>query len=532
MQGLVSRIRSFFHRWVALCWAAALLPLALPAAEAPLLSTDKSRYDVDENVLVTARGAGKDWVGVYKRGETPGGARSICWYYVAQGGHASGDTVGLHDSNPDLEVGRSELFPLPEGEYSVFLLRDDGYEQAARVDVTVGSPAPPNIPPPLSIAYAPSSDKAGFAAGEVVLRCGAPLPDSFLLRWGDAEGALPGYAPFAPIACTGETTRCRIADHVALPSGATRLLAWSVKGGLASESPAEAPVPAPVRKDWEKSRTVFEMQVVSDTHVRADRDHLFTRHFRKALEDIAAVSPDSIGVFVVGDLTDGGTDAEYETFLALVRNFGSRLPPFHAVAGNHDLTGPLGRFLQKTGNNGKTAYFDRRVGGVHCIFLSGDRGGLRVTLGETQLAWLADRLAEGDDPDKPVFLFLHQALKDTVAGSRPGQNWDGVDDADALRAVLTNHPNAILFTGHSHWELNSENTMFSRIANFPVCFNTASVGYTWSDRSQKTGVPVNGSEGYFLQAKEDGLLLVRGRDFDGGLWLPSAQFIVEPATRR
>ncbi len=88
------------------------------------------------------------------------------------------------------------------------------------------------------------------------------------------------------------------------------------------------------------------MQVVSDTHVRADRDHLFTRHFRKALEDIAAVSPDSIGVFVVGDLTDGGTDAEYETSLALVRDFGSRLPPFHAVAGNHDLTGPLGRFLQ------------------------------------------------------------------------------------------------------------------------------------------------------------------------------------------
>ena len=111
----------------------------------------------------------------------------------------------------------------------------------------------------------------------------------------------------------------------------------------------------------------------------AARSELRHRHFRKALEDIAAVSPDSIGVFVVGDLTDGGTDAEYETCLALVRDFGSRLPPFHAVAGNHDLTGPLGRFLQ---------------------------------------------------------------------------------------------------------------------------------------------------------AKEDGLLLVRGRDFDGGLWLPSAQFIVEPATRR
>ena len=35
------------------------------------------------------------------------------------------------------------------------------------------------------------------------------------------------------------------------------------------------------------------MQVVSDTHVRADRNHLFTRHFQMALEDIAASSPNS-----------------------------------------------------------------------------------------------------------------------------------------------------------------------------------------------------------------------------------------------
>lgn len=391
------------------------------------------------------------------------------------------------------------------------------------------APRPGTVPPPLSIAYSPTSGKPGFAAGEAVLRCEEPLPDSFLLHWGDGEGKLPGYAPFAPVACTGATTRVRLADGVALPSGATRLLAWSVRDGRTGPTPAEAPVPPSIRRDWAKSRTTCEMQVVSDTHVRADRSHLFTRHFQMALEDIAAVSPDSVGVFVVGDLTDNGSDAEYDTCFDMVRAFGSRLPPFHVVAGNHDLTGPLDRFLKKTGNDGKTAYFDRRVGGLHCIFLSADRGGLRVTLGEAQLAWLADRLAEEGDPARPVLLFLHQAMKDTVAGSRAGQNWDGVNDADALRAVLTNHPNALLFTGHSHWELDSPHTMFSDIGNFPVCFNTASVGYTWNDHSQRTNVPVNGSEGYFLEVKEDGTLLVRGRDFERGLWLPSAQFVVEPA---
>lgn len=29
------------------------------------------------------------------------------------------------------------------------------------------------------------------------------------------------------------------------------------------------------------------------------------------------------------------------------------------------------------------------------------------------------------NPEKPVFVMLHQSLYNTVAGSLPGQNWDG-----------------------------------------------------------------------------------------------------------
>ena len=42
----------------------------------------------------------------------------------------------------------------------------------------------------------------------------------------------------------------------------------------------------------------------------------------------------------------------------------------------------------------------------------------------------------------------------------------------------------------------------------------------------KTNIAVNGSEGLYVLSR-GGHLFVLGRDFENGLWLPSAQFIVE-----
>ena len=77
------------------------LPLAISsgfpvsAADAvPKLSTDKAVYEEGEDILVTAYGRGKDWVGIYARGEKPGGPASIYWYYV-EGDAEPGEEVNI-----------------------------------------------------------------------------------------------------------------------------------------------------------------------------------------------------------------------------------------------------------------------------------------------------------------------------------------------------------------------------------------------------------------------------------------------------
>jgi hypothetical protein len=94
----------------------------------PEVGTARSAYDVGEPFEVEWRftpGNRWDWVGVYRRGANAG--RYLLWVHTrgTVGGSATfdRDTVGS--------------WPLPPGEYSVYLLRDDSYRVLARGDFTV-----------------------------------------------------------------------------------------------------------------------------------------------------------------------------------------------------------------------------------------------------------------------------------------------------------------------------------------------------------------------------------------------------------
>ena len=115
-------------------------------------------------------------------------------------------------------------------------------------------------------------------------------------------------------------------------------------------------------------------------------------------------------------------------------------------------------------------YHDHWIDGYHFIFLGTEVGlELFCSLSEAQLAWLDDKLSEEASSDKPVFLFLHQPLKDTVAGSLESQKWFGVTQDEELKAILAKYPQAILFTGHTHWELEAGHNYFDGAGKLPQC---------------------------------------------------------------
>ncbi|WP_422661129.1 metallophosphoesterase family protein [Paenibacillus sp. EC2-1] len=281
---------------------------------------------------------------------------------------------------------------------------------------------------------------------------------------------------------------------------------------------------------------IIRFQVITDTHITTNPEHVHNLQFGQALRDIKATAPDSVGIMHVGDLTDSGDDKEYAEVHRIWSENRMGLPDLLVTSGNHDVADQpwrkdagtcdwrelLGNFMDKTGMPGH--YHDHWINGYHFIFLGTEEGTNEFAdLSETQLIWLDAKLAEKAASGKPKFVFLHQPLKNTVAGSSETQGWYGVNQDEEMKAILNCHPQTILFTGHTHWVLVSPNTIFGGNGSATM-FNASSVAYLWTDEDVKKA----GSEGFFVEVYEESVL-VRGRDFTTGTWVEEAHFTVRNA---
>jgi purple acid phosphatase/fibronectin domain protein len=160
---------------------------------------------------------------------------------------------------------------------------------------------------------------------------------------------------------------------------------------------------------------------------------------------MAALSPNSSAIFCVGDNTDLGTQAEYDLLLKNIEEAGVELPPMYYAIGGHDVyTNAYDQEIERFLENLKmeSVYYCVDIHGIRFIVLGSDSKVPEGELGKEQLNWLRERLAE-TDKSKPVFIFHHQPLKETVSGtlysSDPEiQDWFGLlNSGDELREILS-----------------------------------------------------------------------------------------------
>jgi 3',5'-cyclic AMP phosphodiesterase CpdA len=173
---------------------------------------------------------------------------------------------------------------------------------------------------------------------------------------------------------------------------------------------------------------------------------------RAAIDAIEQHDPDA--VVVKGDLTNLGTDEEYDAFVRAYSRLGSRM--YH-VRGNHD--------AMISSTIAATAPFVVDLPGVALAVLDTVRPGLehgRVT-GE-QLQWLDD-VAEAST--RPVLVFGHHHPWDPSSKHRSA-TYFGInpDDSEALCAVIARREAiAGYFAGHTH---RTRVRRFPQARNVPI----------------------------------------------------------------
>jgi endonuclease/exonuclease/phosphatase family metal-dependent hydrolase len=96
----------------------------------PVIATSKDRYEPGEPIDVSwtnAPGNRWDWIGLYRRGADPDVAWYLNWFY----------TRGEIEGRGTFDDGSEGKWPRKPGEYTVYYLIDDGYDEVARVDIEI-----------------------------------------------------------------------------------------------------------------------------------------------------------------------------------------------------------------------------------------------------------------------------------------------------------------------------------------------------------------------------------------------------------
>ncbi|MDD6011751.1 MAG: metallophosphoesterase [Oscillospiraceae bacterium] len=209
---------------------------------------------------------------------------------------------------------------------------------------------------------------------------------------------------------------------------------------------------------------VLRFAVCSDIHISSDENgqknsERFSRLFDRAYAYAEGEAYGNLDALAVcGDMTERGKAEEYAAFMEIVNKKLQSSTAFLPCIGNHE-------FIEYRDHDASKAYDVYReyvgtemdihtvIGGYHFIVVSYDPVSDETYKGK--VTWLREQLelAQADTGDKPIFVFQHAHPTLTVYGSI---NWGEVD----IRNVLNAYPQAVDFSGHSHYAANDPRSLW------------------------------------------------------------------------
>lgn len=259
---------------------------------------------------------------------------------------------------------------------------------------------------------------------------------------------------------------------------------------------------------------LYTFGAISDIHLRPDNYGHGIDDFNRTIPLLQNLGAEFVGIS--GDLGYYGNTNELELYKSALDTLAT--VPFHVVRGNHDKPFSDADWQTYTGfaPNHEFVY-----NGDVFLFVSLDQvnntAGTVDTGYAVGLAWLKGRLERYKGAR--IFVFIHFPPTG-YSGLADGQyyGWSSASTEDeAFVKAINQTKNVVVFTGHTHYRLNVQETYDNmNIYRFNAS-NTALVHVPSNSRPRDaSGTTVEQySEGYIVEVYEQGLV-IRGIDFVSG----------------
>lgn len=227
----------------------------------------------------------------------------------------------------------------------------------------------------------------------------------------------------------------------------------------------------------------FRMIVMSDIHTKADKNCVELSRLRKGIDFAYNHAENSeykkIDAFVaVGDFTDRGLEQEMLNFKEVLDEKLKDETDIMLFMASHEYHSEgEDAAKEKLQRLFGMHYFSHKViNGFHLVGVSCTNG---CHFKEAEQKFVANSLkkAAADSLEKPIFFFQHPHVQDTVYGSIC---WGD----DGLYETLSNYPQLITFSGHSHCPINDPRSVHQE---YFTSFGTGSLSYFEMDEFGKLG---------------------------------------------
>ena len=237
---------------------------------------------------------------------------------------------------------------------------------------------------------------------------------------------------------------------------------------------------------------ISDSQIITSSKKEDEWLKIFSDHLKQSLE-ILKLHKIEVLIFA-GDLTDGGTEYSYDEINSIyntVYKNEEEKPIFNYIMGNHDYWLSYmenGKFSPKIGDSKELQYLffkklkekpftHKIINGYHFINWGCENGSLDNP--NININWIEQqiKIALEDDKNKPIFVTTHFAAEDTVYGSN---DWG----TTLIKNILKKYSNIIHFSGHSHFSLIDERSIWQK--EF-TSIQTQSVSYVELDKGFENG---------------------------------------------
>ena len=232
---------------------------------------------------------------------------------------------------------------------------------------------------------------------------------------------------------------------------------------------------------------ISDTQLPPEYYTKNDYYDTFVDHLDRTLRILNSQKIDIL--IVAGDISDQGATYSYNLFLSRFNHiFKNKKPILNIIMGNHDYWSKEQESASKSQMKFHYAFkqspFSHKViNGYHFIMWSHENRYLDLTAA-SKIEWVKEQIeiALKEDKNKPIFVITHMNPFDTVYGSI---EWGNIN----IKNALINYENVISISGHSHFSLIDERSIWQ--GNF-TAIQTQAIAYIELEKGKENGsVPKN-----------------------------------------